>query len=247
MVTCLFTILTVNSNVSAATKDDALSSVVSLLKAQQKCNFDEMIKHSQYLNNNISDLKEAYTSFCKRNPLQKAKITSLNIINENTALVSIQTTYKHTITLRTTPVIKKDGQWKVINGLPPSGVKSTNLNRDASQVEVEKVFTNYANAIKEHDVSKMKNYIKAVPQKSDFKLEEHLKAITLGPIPEITTYGINMISETLAIAQVENKYPHHSITQNLAVCKENGQWKFIFGQPLTFSVIPVTKKPIEVK
>jgi hypothetical protein len=247
-VACLFTTLTINSNVSAATKDDALSSVISLLKAQQKCNVNDMIKYSQYLHNmsNLKD-KEAYTGWCKQDPLQKANITSLSIINEQTALVSIQSTYKNKITLRTTPVIKKDGQWKVVIGIPPSEIKSMERNGNGSTSEVEKLFINYANALNAHDVSKMKNYIKTVHQERDIKFEEHLKALTQGPIPEITTYGINMISETFAVAQVEFKYSHYSITRNLAVCKENDQWKIIFGQPLTFSVIPITEKSVEVK
>jgi len=29
------------------------------------------------------------------------------------------------------------------------------------------------------------------------------EALTQGPIPEINTYGINMVSETFAVAQVE--------------------------------------------
>ncbi|SMQ80647.1 hypothetical protein SAMN05444673_3963 [Bacillus sp. OV166] len=234
-------------SVNAATKEDALTTVVNFLKAQKNCNTDIMMSHSQYFHK-VENVKEFYTRFCTENPLQQAKITNLNIVNEETALVSIQSTYKDMVNLRTTPVIKIDGQWKIVIGIPPSGVRSTkNQNRTRKEAEVEQLFKDYTNAIKAHDIQKMKTFIKILPKASNEKIEKHLEALSQQPTPEVTTYGINMISDSLAIAQVEIKYPNHSYTQNLAACNENGQWKMIFGHPLTNSFIPKGDKSVDIK
>jgi len=239
-------VVVVNPDASASTREDAQSSVVKFLKAHRDCDVAGMMKHSQYFRE-IGNQKEFYTSFCKHNPLQKAKITSLSIVNESTALVSIETTYKDRITLRTTPVVKKDGQWKVVIGVPPSGVKAITPSRDGNKAEISKVFTDYVKAIKTQDLSKMKSYLKILDQTEDKKIDEHLKAMGQGPIPEMTSYGINILSDDLAIAEVEIKYPNHTFTHNLAVLNENGQWKIIFGHPLTISSVPVSGKPVEIK
>lgn len=234
-------------SVNAETKEDALAAVVNFLNAQKNCNIDNMLTHSQYFHN-VDNVKEMYTSFCKGNPLQQAKITKLSIVNQETALVSIQSTYKDMVSLITTPVIKKDGQWKIIIGVPPSGVKSTkNENRVGKKAEVEQLFEDYTNAIKAHDFTKMKTFIKVLPKSGDERIDEHLKALSKQPTPEVTTYGINMISDTLTIAQIEIKYPNHSYTHNLAVTNENGQWKIIFGHPLTNSFIPKSGKSVDIK
>ncbi|MDR7000161.1 hypothetical protein [Neobacillus niacini] len=234
-------------SVNAATKDDALAAVVNFLKAQKNCNTDMMVTHSQYFHK-IENVKEFYTWFCTETPLEEAKITNLSIVNDETALVSIQSTYKEMVTLRTTPVVKIDGHWKIVMGIPPSGAKSTKKqNRSAKEAEVEQLFTEYTNAIKAHDIPKMKTFIKILPKSSNEKIEKHLKALSQQPTPEITTYGINMISDSLAITQVEIEYPNHSYTQNLAVFNEKGQWKLIFGHPLTNSFIPKSDHSVNIK
>lgn len=234
-------------SVNAATKEDALTAVENFLKAQKNCNTDIMMSHSQYFLK-IENVKEFYTRFCSENPLQQAKITNLSIVNEETALVSIQSTYKDMVTLKTAPVIKVDGQWKIIMGIPPSGVKSTeNQNRVGKEAEVEQLFSDYTNAIKAQDIPKMKTFIKIIPRSSNDNIENHLKALSEQPTPEITTYGINMISDSLAIAQIEIKHPNYSYTQNLAVYNENGKWKLVFGHPLTNSFIPKSDKSVEIK
>ncbi|WP_026575622.1 nuclear transport factor 2 family protein [Bacillus sp. UNC438CL73TsuS30] len=122
-----------------------------------------------------------------------------------------------------------------------------NPTRSQKETEVVKLFEDYSKEIKSHDVSKMKTYIKTATKTSDNKIEQHLKAMAQGPTPDISTYGIKMITDSLAIAQIETKYPNHSYTQNLAVYNENGQWKIIFGQPMTNSFIPLSDKSIDVK
>ncbi|MFB5198531.1 hypothetical protein ACE198_27280 [Neobacillus sp. KR4-4] len=209
MLLFIFNELSVNKKVNAASKDDALTSVVNFLNAQKNCNTEDMMKYSEYYLK-INNLKDAFSSYCKRNPLQKAKITSLNIIDENIALVSVQSTYKNTLNIRTVPVVKEDGQWKIVMGIPPSGVKALNTTRGEKESEVARLFEDYTNAIKSHDVTKMKTYIKTETKPSDTKIEQHLKAITQDPTPEITTYGIKMITDSLAIAQIETKYTNHS-------------------------------------
>ncbi len=234
-------------SVNAATKEDALTAVVNFLKAEKNCNTDIMMTHSQYFLK-VENVKERYTRFCSENPLQQAKITNLSIVNEETAMVSIQSTYKDMVTLRTSPVIKIDGQWKIVMGIPPSEVKSKrNQNRSGREAEVEQLFKDYTNAIKDHDIPKMKTLIRILPKSSNEKIEKHLKALTQQPIPEVTTYGIKMISDSLAIAQVEMKYPKLSYTQNLVVYNESGKWKVIFGHPLTNSFIPKGDKSVDIK
>src|SRR4051812_34718741 len=91
----------------AATKDDAFTAVQNFLKAQKNCNVEMMVDNSEYFHK-IENLKEMYTRYCHDNPLQQAKITKFSLVNEETALVSIESTYKKMINIRTTPVIKKD-------------------------------------------------------------------------------------------------------------------------------------------
>lgn len=234
-------------NVDAATKEEALTAVMNFLKAQKSCNADGMIKNSQYFLK-IDNLKESYTRFCSENPLQKAQITNLSVINDDLAFVSIQSTHKNMIHVRTSPVIKVDGQWKVVIGIPPSGVKGIKYsNKTERQDEIEQLFKDYNSAMRENNIAKMKTLIKVVPESSNEKIDEHLKMLSQQPTPQVTTYGINMVSESLAIAEIENKFPNHINTQNLAVYNENGQWKIIFGHLLTNSSIPRNGKTVDIK
>ncbi|WP_251551655.1 nuclear transport factor 2 family protein [Neobacillus muris] len=231
----------------ASTKDDVTTSVEKFLKAQKNCNAEMMAEHSVYFHK-IDNLKEMYTRFCHENPLQQASITKLSVINEEAALVSIQSNYKEMINIRTTPVIKKDGNWKIVIGVPPSGAKSTNPeNRAGEDAEVTQLFKDYVDAIKTDDLEKMTNFIKILPDADRKKIEAHLKGLSMQPAPQMITYGIKHISDSLAIVQVEIKYPNLSFTQNLAVTKENAQWKLVFGHPLTNSFIPKTGNPIMIK
>jgi hypothetical protein len=246
LLTLLINNVTFDTRVEAATKDDALSAAINFLKAQKKCDIETMANHSKYFRN-IVNVKEFYSKFCNENPLQSATITNFNLINENTAFVSIQSVFKDTIHIRTSPVVKEDGKWKIILGIPPSGVRSTtNLNKEGKEAEVEQLFKDYANAIKGNDISKLKSFIKVVPDKK-VKIDEHLKALIQEPIPMVDTFGVNIISDSLAIAQIETKYQNHSYTQNIVTINENGQWKIIFGLPLTNSFIPKGAKSIKIK
>lgn len=232
---------------NATTKDDTLASVVNFIKAQKSCDTETMMKNSQYFLK-VDNVKEMYTVFCRRNPLEHAEITDISLINEDTALVSIQSTYKDMVNIRTTPVIKKDGQWKVIIGVPPSGVKSTGeTQRTGKEAEVDQLFRDYTAAIKAQDIQKMKTFIKPAKDSRKEEIEGYLKAFSQQPAPEINVYGINMMSDSLAITQTEIKYPNHSYMQNLSVINENGQWKLIFGHTLTNSYIPKTGKSVNVK
>ncbi|ETI67869.1 hypothetical protein BAVI_15311 [Neobacillus vireti LMG 21834] len=244
----LFLLLSFNGlSVEAATKDEALKAVENFLKAQKNCNVDIMVDNSEYFLK-IENLKEMYTELCHKSPLKQAKITKFSLINEETALVSIQATYKEMINIRTTPVIKKDGKWKIVIGVPPAGVKNTNVTkRTAKEAEIAQLFKDYTDSIKARDMEKMKSFIKILPDSPDEKIEEHLQALSEQPIPEIITYGINYISESLAIVQVEIKFPKHTYAQNLSVTNENGQWKMIYGHLLTNSFIPNTGKSIDIK
>ncbi|MBG9654183.1 hypothetical protein [Cytobacillus firmus] len=250
-VSLLFSLMLIFSfngiSASAASKEDALTAVVNFLKAQKSCDAEKMMNNSEYFLK-VDNVKEMYTSYCRQNQLQHAKITDISLINEDTALVSIQSTYKNMVNIRTAPVIKKDGQWKVVIGVPPSGVKSRKeRNPTGKEAEIEQFFKDYTTAIKAKDIQKMKTFVKIVRDSSKEKIDNHLEALTQQPTPEVITYGINIISENLAIAQTEIKYPNHSYMQNLSVMNENGQWKLIFGHPLTNSIIPKTGNSIDVK
>ncbi|MGG3858356.1 hypothetical protein ABET41_10345 [Metabacillus fastidiosus] len=251
VVTFIFILNSFSDNliVNAEPKDDALKAVVNFLNAQKNCNLDDMIAHSEYLQK-ISNVKELYTMMCKKHPLEKAEITDISIVNENTALVSIESTYKDRIFIATSPVIKKDGQWKIIKGIPGSGYIqfSDKVNRDKNEHEVEKAIKNYSTALKSGDLVEIEKYIKFAPHISKAGLEEHFKAISEEkPFPQVTPLGIRILSDSFAIAQIEVKHEYFSTTQNHAVCKENGQWKVIFGHVLTNSAIPKSDKPIEIK
>jgi len=237
-----------NLSVNAETKDDVLNTVVNFLNAQKNCNVDDMIAYSEYVQK-ISNVKELYTMMCKKQPLQKAEITDISIVNETTALASIESTYKDKIFIGTSPIIKKDGQWKIVKGIPGSGYVefSTKSNRDEKEDEVEKAIKGYSTALKSGNLTEIEKYIKVSPNTNKDRLEKHFKAMSEEPIPKVTTMGIKVISDTFAIAQIEAKHEHFSSTQNYAVCKENGQWKVIFGHVLTNSAIPISDKPIEIK
>lgn len=236
------------SSVSAQPKEEALNTVVNFLNAQKECNVDDMIAYSDYVKD-ISNLKEFYTRMCKEQPLQKAEITNISIVNKSTVLASIESTYKDRMFISTSPVIKKDGQWKIIKGIPSSGYVElpANSTRDKKEKEVEKAVKDYSTALKSGNITEMKKYIKVLPLTDKDKLEEHLKALSEGPIPEVTTFGIEVITDTFATAQIETKHEHFCFVQNYAVCKEDGQWQVVFGHPLTNSAIPRSDQPVEIK
>lgn len=234
-------------NGNAETNEDVLNAVEKFLNAQKDCNVDEMVDYSEYPR--ISNLKEMYTNMCRELPLQKAEITNISVINENTALVSIVSTYKDRIFIGTSPVIKKDGQWKIIKGMTAPGFVdlSKKSNRDKKAGEVEKAIKDYSEALKSRNLTEVKKHIKLLPLTDKEKLEEHLKAVTSEPIPEVNSFGISVLSDSFAVAQIETTYEHFKTIQNFAVCKENGQWKIVFGQTLTNSAIRISDKPIEIK
>lgn len=246
----LFFIIFVSFNslsVSASVKDDVSTTVSNFIQAQKNCNIDAMINNSRYFLE-IENLTEFYTRHCSENPLQQASITDLRIVNNDLALVSILSTYRDRINIRTSPVIKDGGKWKVIIGIPPSEVKSIkNSKMGSREEEIAKLFNNYVSAIKANDINKMKMYIKVVTKSGNENIDEHLKELSRQPIPEVTTYGIKMISDSVAIVETENKFSTHSYSQNLAVYNDNGQWKIIFGYPLTNTYIPKSGKSIEIK
>ena len=236
-----------NLNVNAETKDDVLNTVANFLQAQKNCNVDDMIAYSEHAHP-ISNLKEFYKMICKEQPLQKAKITDISIINETTALASIESTYTDKIFIGTSPVIKKDGKWKIVKGIPGSGYVefSPKPNRDKKGVEVEEAIKGYSTALKSGNLTEIKKYIIIPSGTNQDRLEKHFKALSEEPIPEVTAFGVKVVSDTFAIAQIEVKHEHFSLTQNHAVCKENGQWKIVFGPTLTNSAIPLSDTPIEI-
>ena len=236
------------SSVNAETKEDVLNTVVNYLNAQKDCNEEDMITYSERAQQ-ISNIKEFYKMMCKKLPLQEAKITNISIINEVTALVSIEATHKDRIFIGTSPVIKKEGQWKIIRGIPDSGYVeySPKSNRDETEDEIRKSIEDYSTALKSGDINEIKKYITIPSDKNKNRLEQYFKTISKEPIPQVTPLEIKVISETFAIAQIQTSNEHFSSTQNYAVCKEDEQWKVVFGHTLTNSAIPKGDKSVEIK
>ncbi|MGE8082099.1 nuclear transport factor 2 family protein [Peribacillus loiseleuriae] len=249
VITLVITSMGISSSANATTKQDALNAVVNFLNAEKNCNVDEMMNLSEH-SQKISNIKEFYTNFCKRNPLQKANITDLSMVNETTALVSIESSYKDRIFISTMPVVNKNGQWKIIRGMSNSGYVEfpDKTNKDTRENEVEKAVNDYSNAIKLGELKEMKKHLKIMPHMDTNKLENHLKSLSdEKPTPEVTTLGINMISDSVAIAQIKIQYNNFSSTNNLVVCKENAQWKIVFGRSLMSASIPTSDKIVEIK
>lgn len=111
---------------------------------------------------------------------------------------------------------------------------------------MREVIKGYSTALKSGDLSEIKKYIIIPSNTNQDRLEKYFKALSEEPIPEVTAFGVKVVSDTFAIAQIEVKHEHFSLTQNHAVSKENGQWKVVFGPTLTNSAIPLGDKPIEV-
>jgi len=249
VITLLSTNLGINSSVDAATKEDALNSVVNFLKAEKNCNVDEMINLSEH-SGKMGNIKEFYTSFCKEHPLQKAKITNLSMVNEYTAVVSIESTYKDRIFISTMPVLNKDGQWKIIRGMSGTGYveSSDKANKSTEEKEVEKVINDYSTAIKLGEMKEIKKHLKILPETDNKIVENHLNALrSEEPTPELKTLGIKMISDSVAIAHLKTQYDYFSTTYKQVVCKENGQWKIVYGHTLMTASIPTSDKPVEIK
>lgn len=248
VVTLVITSQSIHTSVNASTKKDALNTVVKFLQAEKNCNADKMMNYSEH-SQKISNVKEYYTRFCKEHPLQKAKITDLSMVNENTALVSIESTYKERIFISTMPVVKKDGQWKIIRGISGSGFAefSNKANRTTKEMEVEKAINEYSKAVKLGVIKEMKKHLKIIPETDAERIENHLKSLNKEPVPEVSTYGIKMISDSVAIAKIKTKYNDFSFIRNLVLCKENGQWKIIFGRNLTSASIPTGDKPVQIQ
>lgn len=238
------------SSVNAEAKEEALNTVVNFLNAQKDCDVEGMMTYSERAEP-ISNVREFYKMMCRDYPLQNAKITDIKIMNKSIALASIESTYKERIFIGTSPVVKIDGKWKLIRGIPGAGYVefSTKSNRDKVEVEVEKAINSYSSALKSGDMTEIKKYIMIPPDANQDRLEEHFKAISEEPKSNIkvTAKGIKVISDTFAIAQIEVKRDHFSFTENHAVGKENGQWKVLFGPTLTNSAIPIGDKPVEVE
>lgn len=248
VITLLSTSLGINFSVNAATKEDALNSIVNFLNAEKNCNVDEMIKLSEH-SQKLSNVKEFYTSFCREHPLQEAKITNLSMVNENTAIVSIESTYKDRIFISTMPVVNKDGQWKIIRGMSGTGYVefSDRTNKSTEEKEVEKVINDYSTAIKLGKMKEIKKHLKILPETDNKIVENHLKALSSEvPTPELKTLGIKMISDSVAIAHLKTQNNYFSTTYKQVVCKENGQWKIVYGHTLMSASIPTSDKPVEV-
>jgi hypothetical protein len=240
--------LGMGSGVHAVTNKEALNAVVHFLKAQKQCNVEEMLNQSDHLQK-ISNLKELYTKVCEQHPLQKATITDFSMVNENIALASVESTYKERIVINTIPVIKKEGQWTIIRGIPDTGhVKlSRESNKNTNEKEVNQALNNFSNAVQSGNLQEMKQHLHIMPEVNHHRLKKHLKALSEEPTPEITTMGIHMISDSVAIARIKTKYDSFSYTHNRLVFKENGQWKIVFGPALMNAGIPRGDKPIEIK
>ncbi|UOR11274.1 nuclear transport factor 2 family protein [Halobacillus amylolyticus] len=239
--------LGMSSSVHAAAKEDALNAVVQFLTAQKNCDANEMMKTSEH-SQKISNVKEFYTGFCKSHPLQEAKITDLSMVNDTTAIVSTHSTYKDFIAISTMPVVNKDGQWKIIRGVAGPGYVefSDKTNRNSTEKQVQQAIQKYSEAINSGNVKEMKKYIKPLSQTNTKQLDQHLKAAADGPAPEVTALGVRMVSDSVAMAHIEKKYDHFSSTSNLVICKENGQWKIVFGSHLENAMIPTSDNIVEI-
>ncbi|MFD2444113.1 hypothetical protein ACFSO7_08975 [Bacillus sp. CGMCC 1.16607] len=216
----LFSSTNLSTGVNASVREDALSTVINFLKAQKSCNVDDMLKYSEYTTK-MSNQRDFYISLCKDQPLKQAKITDLTIINDSVVLVSIESTYKDRIYISTSPVIKKDGHWKIVKGITGPGYVdlSNKSNRNSQEVMVKKAIESYSNAVYTGDLTGMKKYIKILPHTNKETIENHLKAIIEEqPRPEVTPFGVKIISDTFAIAQIETKYKYFSFTQNYCDC-----------------------------
>lgn len=245
-ITLVSTSLGISSSVNAAAKEDALNAVSHFLNAQKNCNATEMMETSEH-SQKISNIKEFYTGFCKEHPLEKAEITKLSMVNENLGIVSIHSTYKDVIRISSMPVVNKNGQWKIIRGVPGSGYVefSENANQNSEESAIQEAINNYSKAIKSGELNKMKKHLKLLPEMNN-EINKHLKSLSEGPSPEVSALGVRMLSDSVAMAQIETKYDHFSSTQNLVVCREDGQWKIVFGSNLENAGIPISEKPVEV-
>lgn len=232
----------------AATKEDAMNAVVNYLTAQKECNVDDMIKTSKYFGN-ITNLRDFYTSVCKEHPLKKAEITNLTVINKTLALVSIEMRYKDKLFVNTVPVLKTNEKWKIVRGLPRTVTSNLPDLTDNQKVykEVNQTITDYSQAVKSGNVNEMKKFRKDLYISDKFNLDKHLVAISEKPPAKIYPVGIEVISDTVAIAFIETNFEHSGTRDTYAVFKENGVWKIIFGQNLVNTVIPIDDDTVEIK
>lgn len=229
-------------------KEDARNAVVNNLKAQKNCNVDDMIKTSKYPGN-ISNLKEFYTFVCKEYPLKQADITNLTVINNSLALVSIESKYQDKLFITTTPVLKLNGQWKIIRGIPEQGYANLSdlTGSDKVYKEVWQSITDYSKAVTSGNIDEMKRFRKDLNKSDKFDLDKHLKTIIEKPTAILNLKGIEVISDTLAIAFIETNFEHSSSRDTYAVYKENGGWKIIFGRNLLNTGIPMDNDTIKIK
>ena len=79
------------------------------------------------------------------------------------------------------------------------------MNREKNYGAVKKAIRDYSTALKSGDYNIIKKYIKTSPNTNTDVLEKHFKAISEEPTPEVTTLGVNLISDTFAIAQFYTK------------------------------------------
>ncbi|WP_079528244.1 DUF4878 domain-containing protein [Halobacillus hunanensis] len=229
-------------------KEQALNAVVQFLNAQKNCDAEEMMRTSEH-SQKISNVKEFYTGFCKAHPLQQAEITELNMVNDTTAIVSTHSTYEDVIAVGTNPVVKIDGEWKIIRGVYGPGYVEfpDKSNRRVTEDKVRQAIEDFSKAINSGDVKAIKKHLKPLSQTDKAQLDKHLQAISEGPVPEVTALGVRKISDSAAMAQIEKKYEHFRSTSNVLICKEDGQWKVVFGGHLQNAMIPTSDEVVEVK
>ncbi|MEI5908968.1 hypothetical protein WAK64_18120 [Bacillus spongiae] len=233
------------TSVKADTKEEVLADVTHFLEATKSCNIDEMMKFSHYYHN-VMNVKEFYTKICEEFPLQQAKITDLKVINNEVAAVSIESTYKDRISINTKPVIQKNGEWKIINGISGPEYIESSGQRDHTEAEVENDLMEYAKALKDGNKNKVKEHLLIPPQIGMEHLTNHLQALNKEQAPEVTPLEINMINDSVAIVQLQAKYSHFQTTSTQIVYKENGQWKVVFGVNLVNSSIPNNGQSVEI-
>lgn len=235
-------------NDSASTYEEAMNAVINFLKAQKQCDVEGMIENSKYLHN-IRNLKEFYTTVCKEWPLKQADITDLTVVNNSLALVSIEMRYKDKLFVNTVPLLKIDEKWKIVRGIPGTGTANLSKLKSNSKVyeEVKQAIIDYSRAVTSGNINHMKKFRKDLYVSDKFDLDQHLKAISEKPSARITPVGIEVISDTLAIAFIETNFEHFGTRDTYAMYKENDQWKIIFGRNLENTAIPISNGDIEIK
>ncbi|WP_047154507.1 hypothetical protein [Aneurinibacillus tyrosinisolvens] len=234
------------SSSNSVDTESAKEAVVRFFHAQKLGDVNGMIRNSKYAVP-INNLREVYSSLCKKQPLVNAIITDIKVIDDTLAFVSYESRYKDKILITTSPVYKEKNEWKLVTGIPSVlDIRPLNTSRlDEPIQSAKQAVKNYIEAREEGNIDEMAKYRRDVLFSNTAELKKYLSKKE-DFFSEGKIRGIAVVGNNLVLVSTENKSASATMTETLPVYKDKDGWKIIFGRSLAEKAIPIGDNLVEI-